>query len=204
VSSPTLHYTTLHYTISNRYHLLPPLPHRDRTLARLVDSSITCLPAPKEKRQSSISSRRFSNESNATSEGEGEHGTISTRFNQTVISRSCAQREDLRQRLDSKSILANYMADLYDTCATHMMCNEYTVRVLLLHESDLIRSISTGDHYEHRGRDIQDTADLLFLIAKYFGWVGFFKVYSSVYLVISCLCMVWSLADDLHFPLFSK
>lgn len=91
----------------------------------------------------------------------------------SVVSRGCVQRDDLRRRLDSKSPLGTYMQRLFDSSSLHMLANPYTVRSLLNHMAAISRMSEYADDEAEeiqRGRivEMQNTSDLLILLAKYF------------------------------------
>lgn len=98
-----------------------------------------------------------------------------------TIVRSCLCRDELKQRLDSKSPLGNYMARVFDTSAVYMIANIWTVKFLLFHllsttkllfdKKQHIISTTSGRQKERLQhyllREICDTAELITLLAKY-------------------------------------
>jgi hypothetical protein len=140
---------------------------RDKTLQKLLLAATEPFPSDNLYRHASAGGRQQSNEEEEAS---------------PIITRSCSCREELKQRLDSKSSLGSYMARVFDTSAVFMVANLWTVRCLLFHLLSTTQLLFDKHHAQVIGttsgrqrerlqqyllRESCNTAELLTLLAKY-------------------------------------
>jgi hypothetical protein len=140
---------------------LTPLALRDKTLQKLLLAATETLPPDHLHRQTSSEEEELS----------------------PAIARSCFCRDELKQRLDSKSPLGSYMARVFDTSAVFMVANIWTVKYLFFHllsttqllfdkEHHISSSTTASGRQKERFqhfllREACDTAELISLLAKY-------------------------------------
>lgn len=133
---------------------------RDKTLQKLLIAATEAFPS--ENSRQAPGSRKTG----------GEEDLV-------TITRSCSCRDELKQRLDSKSPLGNYIGRVFDASAVYMLANTWTVKYLFFHlksstkllfRDHHIRAPSGRQREKYQNyllRECCDTAELISVLAKY-------------------------------------
>jgi hypothetical protein len=97
-----------------------------------------------------------------------------------TVLRSCTSRDELKQRLDSKSPVGTYIGRVFDTSAIYLIANPWTLKYLFLHLLSTTKLLFTdsppptkasgrqAERYQSSlFREVCDTAELITLLGKY-------------------------------------